>query len=164
MRGFEAVSEEMRKSKRIFTDEKGKKVEFPMEPTLPTRADVGSAGNDFYVPKDIQILPGQVQVIWTDVKAFMQEDEVLMLFIRSSLAIKQGLMLTNQTGVIDSSYYDNEDNEGNIGISVKNTSGKAITLNASDRIAQGIFINYLTSSNEGIIDEKRKGGMGSSGK
>ena len=73
----------------------------------------------------------------------MGNDEVLKIYIRSSLAVKHGLTLSNNTGIIDSSYYDNKDNEGNIGISIKNNSGKTYELVAGERIAQGIFINYL---------------------
>ena len=140
------------------------KTYFIGETKLPVRADVGSAGYDFFCPKDIQILPAQKTIIFTDVKAKMPEDVVLQIFIRSSLAVKQGLMLSNNVGIIDSSYYSNSGNDGNIGIALVNTSGKAITLNKGDRIAQGIFIPYFTTDEDNVSDENRQGGFGSSGK
>lgn len=162
-RGFEPVKKEFIKNYDIFTDEKKVKHKFEKDPKLPTRSDVGSAGYDFYVSKEVSILPNESKVIWTDVKAKMEEDEVLMIYIRSSLAIKNGLQLTNATGVIDSSYYGNESNDGNIGISIKNTSGKNYIIKEGERIAQGIFIKYLLVTDD-ETQGTRTGGIGSSGK
>lgn len=162
-RGFEVVDEKARTAFRTLKDDKGKKYKFPLDIKLPTRADKGSAGYDFYVPIDIRILPGQKTIVFTDVKAYMQPDEVLEIYIRSSLAIKKGLMLSNNVGIIDSSYYSNEDNDGNIGIPLVNTSGITIDLKAGERIAQGIFKKFLTID-EDSTSGKRTGGMGSSGK
>ena len=52
----------------------------------------------------------------------MEGDEYLSIFIRSSLAFKKGLMLANSTGIVDSDYYNNEDNEGHIMIAYYNTN------------------------------------------
>lgn len=163
-RGFEVVVDEHRQAKDIFTDEKGKKHEFLTDIKLPTRADVGSAGYDFYIAKDVEILPTKKTLIWTDVKAYMKEDEVLSIHIRSSLAVKLGLMLTNSTGIVDASYYSNEGNDGNIAIAVVNTSGKVIKLKKGDRIAQGIFTKFLVADEDDASDNERVGGIGSSGR
>ena len=112
----------------------------------------------------MEILPAQKTIIFTDVKAKMPDDVVLELYIRSSLAVKQGLMLSNSVGIIDASYYSNPNNDGNIGIAVVNTSGKAIKLSKGDRIAQGIFKPYFLTDEDSVLDEERKGGFGSSGK
>ena len=85
---------------------------------LPVRADKRSAGYDFFLASDVEILPAQKTIIFTDVKAKMPDDVVLELYIRSSLAVKQGLMLSNSVGIIDASYYSNPDNDGNIGIAL----------------------------------------------
>lgn len=162
-RGFEVVSEQHRTAFKILTDEKKNKYQIPIEINLPVRADERSAGYDFFAPKDIQILPNHSVVIFTDVKAYMQPDEVLKIYIRSSLAIKKGLVLSNAVGIIDSSYYNNPNNDGNIGISIKNTSGTAVTINAGDRIAQGIFVKYLTADEDTKLNTERTGGIGSSG-
>lgn len=164
LRGFESVKESAIQNFEIFTDEKGVKHYFPKEVKLPTRADRRSAGYDFYVPKDIQLLPAQKTIIFTDVKAYMQEDEVLNIYIRSSLGIKNGLMLCNNVGIIDSSYYNNEGNDGNIGIALINTTGVSVTLKAGDRFAQGVFQKFLQADEEEILQSERIGGMGSSGK
>lgn len=163
IRGFEVVSEEFRTAHNILTDEKGRKFPIPINIKLPARADERSAGYDFYAPKDIQILPNHTVTIFTDVKAYMQPDEVLKIFIRSSLAVKKGLVLANAVGIIDSSYYNNPDNDGNIGIAIKNTSGTAVTITAGDRIAQGIFVHYLVADTDETLNTSRTGGFGSSG-
>lgn len=128
---------------------------------LPTRADRGSAGYDFYCTIDKEVQPNEIVKIWTDIKAYMGEDEVLLLDVRSSMGGK--FMLANTIGVIDSTYYDNESNEGNIGFFLKNISNEVQTIHVGDRIGQGIFTKYLTVDNDVVLSDKRTGGFGSSG-
>jgi len=148
IRGFEIVSDEHRKhpNKQII---------------LPTRATSLSAGYDFYSPISIDIYPDEKAVIWTDIKSYMKNNEVLMLYVRSSIGIKRGLILANGTGIIDSDYYQNESNDGNIGICLHNISQGIQTIQEGERIAQGIFINYLIADN-GNTENERVGGIGSS--
>src|SRR5690606_18871314 len=91
---------------------------------LPTRSTKGSAGYDFYLIEPLVIAPGEVKCINTFLKAYMQNDEFLSIHIRSSIGIKKGLVLVNQTGIVDSDYYNNKDNEGHIMIYVRNVSDK----------------------------------------
>ena len=130
----------------------------------PIRADKGSAGYDFFSKETTVIHPGQKHLFWTDVKSYMKKNEVLELHIRSSLGIKEDLMLANTTGIIDSSYFENTKNGGNIGICLRNLSNKKVLINSGDRIAQGIFKNYLTTINDNVREEERTGGIGSSGR
>lgn len=148
MRGFEIVKEEMRKTKG--------------EITLPTRGSKVSAGYDFYSPVDIILKPNEKTCVWSDVKAYMQEGEVLLLFVRSSIGIKKGLALSNGTGVIDADYYSNSSNDGNIGIALYNYSDKIVEIKKGERICQGVFIPFLEADN-GNTDKKRIGGIGSTG-
>jgi dUTP pyrophosphatase len=67
-------------------------------------------------------------------------------------------------GVIDSDYYNNEKNEGHIMIAIENTSEKDVELNKGDRIVQGIFVKYLTATNETTPIDIRSGGIGSTRK
>lgn len=141
-----------------------KKVFIADEVKLPVRADKRSAGYDFFAPRDLMLLPAQKIVLYTDVKAYMQEDEVLQIYPRSSMGIKQGMMLANTVGIIDASYYSNEGNDGNIGLALLNTSGKAIKINKGERIAQGVFTKFLVADEDEVLGETRIGGIGSSGK
>jgi dUTP pyrophosphatase len=130
---------------------------------LPARADAGSAGYDFFLPEDVVLPPGDVKLVFTDVKARMAPDEVLFLTIRSSLA-KKGILLANAPGVVDASYYDNPTNEGNIGLLLYNTNSSVYRLWAGDRVAQGIFLRYLTVADDQVLAGQRTGGYGSSGR
>ena len=91
---------------------------------LPLRGTKTSAGYDFYTPVDLEIPPQSTVFFWTDVKASMEDDEALLLDIRSSLGIKSDLMLANTIPIVDSDYYNNKKNEGNIGICLRNLKPK----------------------------------------
>lgn len=145
-RGFEIVKSNMRK-----TDGEIK---------LPTRGTSKAMAYDFYANANYTVKPNEIVKIWTDVKAYMQDDECLILNVRSSMGGK--FMLANTQGWIDSDYYENEDNDGNIGIFLKNISDKTLNIVKGDRIAQGAFFNFLVAEN-GNTNNKRKGGWGSSG-
>jgi len=93
----------------------------------------------------------------------MQEGEVLILDVRSSIGIKKGLMLANTIGIVDQDYFSNKDNDGNIGICLYNMTDKPVHIEQFERIAQGIFIPFLVSDN-GNTDEERTGGIGSTNK
>jgi dUTP pyrophosphatase len=163
-RGFEPVKEEAKKNFLEVTLFDGKKQKvYPVIP-LPIRADRRSAGYDFFLAQDVLLLPAHKTIVWSDVKAYMEEDEVLEMHIRSSLGIKQGIILSNITGIIDSSYYGNENNDGNIAFALLNTSGVGVELKAGERVAQGIFQKYLVADNDHVQNETRTGGIGSSGK
>ena len=128
---------------------------------FPTRSSINSAGYDFYSNDDYDIEPNAIVKIWTDLKAYMQPDEFLMLNVRSSMGGK--FMLANTIGIIDSDYYSNPDNDGNIGIFLKNISDKTLHIARGDKIAQGIFLKYLKIDGDNTTGT-RQGGFGSSGK
>ena len=130
--------------------------------TLPTRATKSSIAYDFYCPINITIKPMQSVMIWTDVKAKFNDDEALLINVRSSMG-KHPVMIANTQGWIESDYYSNTDNDGNIGIRLFNLGTEPYIIKLGDRIAQGMFIKYLTADN-GNTDVQRTGGFGSSGK
>lgn len=129
-----------------------------LDTKLPERQTKASAGYDFYVIEDVEIPAYGTVMLPTNVKAYMQEDEVLMLYARSSLAIKRGLILQNTTGIIDSDFFPHE-----IKVVLRNTTDKPVTLLKNERCAQGIFLKYLVSDN-GNLDNTRDGGIGSTRK
>lgn len=142
-RGFEKVIESKRKSKCYYS---------------PTRATDGSMGYDFYSNDEYIVKPNEIIKIWTDIKAYMNKDEGLIINVRSSMGGK--FMLANTQGWIDSDYYSNSDNDGNIGIFLKNISNQTQLIKKGDRIAQGKFEKYLIIDNDNVKN-KRKGGFGS---
>ena len=129
---------------------------------LPCRKTAKSAGYDIESAVDVDLIPGKIQVIPTGLKAYMGSDEYLAIHIRSSLGIKHGIMLANGTGIIDSEYYNNEDNEGHIMCALYNSSETIFHIDRGDRIAQGIFMKYLTTDDDRAVG-KRIGGIGSTG-
>ena len=149
-RGFEVVKEEMLKGNK--------------KAILPIRGDKRSAGYDISIPCSVTIPPhSSSELIWTNIKAYMQDDEVLLIHVRSSIGIKKGLILKNITGVIDSSYYSNASNDGNIGICLYNNTDNEVTLEEGERVAQGIFQKYLIIDDDNVLKQERTGGIGSSG-
>ena len=129
---------------------------------LPTRATAKSAGHDFFLKEDVTIKPGKAVFQYTDVKCKLNRDEVLLLFVRSSIGIKQHLMLANGTGVIDADYYGNADNDGNIGLTLYNYGTETVTLKAGEKVMQGVIVDYKISDND-CVTTGRYGGFGSTG-
>ncbi|MDY5481746.1 MAG: dUTP diphosphatase [Veillonella caviae] len=129
---------------------------------LPTRKTTESAGYDLECAEAVTLAPGELKLIPTGIKAFMAYDEYLAIHIRSSMAIKRCLALVNSTGIIDSDYYNNEDNEGHIMIAVLNYGTEPVHLEKGERVAQGIFSKYLITNDDDATGV-RTGGIGSTG-
>ena len=108
---------------------------------LPKRKTTESAGYDIECAEAVTIAPGEMKLVPTGLKAFMNYDEYLAIHIRSGMAVKRRLMLVNSTGIIDSDYYNNEDNEGHILIALVNMGTEPVSLDKGERVAQGIFSN-----------------------
>ena len=70
IRGFEVVIDSKRKTKG--------------EVTLPTRGSNKAMAYDFYANDDYVLAPNQIAKVWTDVKAYMQDKECLIINVRSS--------------------------------------------------------------------------------
>lgn len=130
---------------------------------LPMRSTANSAGYDFFNPKEVICKSHQITLVSTGVKAEFPKDEVLMLFNRSSNPKKKGLVILNSVGIIDQDYYNNPDNEGEIGFLFYNILDEDVVLKVNDKLGQGIFVKYaITDDDE--AKGKRKGGFGSTGK
>lgn len=127
---------------------------------LPVRATKRSAGYDLRSIENYTLQPNERHVFKTGLKACMEDDDVLYIFIRSSMAIKKGVRLSNSVGVIDADYYSNKDNDGHIMVSLYNFSNEEVEIKKGDRIAQGIFMKYLLTDDD-ISTKERTGGFGS---
>lgn len=150
--------------------------------SLPKRATKGSAGYDLAAARDT-VIPSIWKVLSTKgealkenkdylksvlvptgIKTYMPDDEYLMLVNRSSNPLKNNLSLPNGIGVIDSDYYNNENNEGEIFVQLINYGLEDYTIEKGDRIAQGIFTPYAIADGEPKDLSARSGGFGSSGR
>ena len=129
---------------------------------LPQRKTAKSAGYDIVAltNEDVYLSPGQSVNLVTGLKACMEDDEVMLLFIRSSLGIKKGITLSNSCAVIDADYYNNPDNDGHFILNVINTSNEVQCIPARSRVAQAVFVKYLTVDDDNATGE-RIGGIGS---
>lgn len=103
-------------------------------------------------------------LIHTGIKAYMKDDEVLKIYVRSSSPRKVGIVMANSVGIIDGDYYGNPDNDGEIGLLVYNLFPWDIEIKAGEDICQGIFQKYLPADGESRINADRLGGFGSTGK
>lgn len=129
----------------------------------PTRGTKRSAGYDFTSPIEIIVPAHETALIPTGIKVTMEDDEVLLIVPRSGIGFKTNIRLSNTLGVIDADYYNNPQNEGHMMIKFYNPTDKPFHINVGDRIAQGIFIKYLTVDDEDDIINERTGGFGSTG-
>ena len=134
---------------------------------LPVRKTKCSAGYDIEAAEDCTI-PSfkkgmKPTLVKTGLKAYMMEDEVLILANRSSNPGKRGLILANSIGVVDSDYYGNPDNDGHIMFAFFNIKDEDVEIKKGDAIGQGIFQKFLTVD-EDLAEGERMGGFGSTSK
>jgi len=159
-RGFEKISR-----RQLLKDFDDKFRYHEMEPEkviLPERATAKSAGYDIFSTFPFVLEPGEATKIPTGLKAYMQPDEVLMIYPRSSLGFKYYARLANSTGLIDADYYNNDDNEGHIWVKLRNESDKVMEIEQGEAICQAVFQKYLLADGDSFDGEERKGGIGSS--
>ena len=131
---------------------------------LPIRKTKYSAGYDIEAAEDC-IIPAfkkgdKPTLVKTGLKAYMQDDEMLLLYNRSSNPGKRGLVLANGVGVVDKDYYGNPDNDGAIMFAFFNLKKEDIEIKKGDAIGQAIFQKYLVTDDD-IASGERLGGFGS---
>lgn len=129
---------------------------------VPNRATAGSAGYDFVSPISFELKPNETIKIPTGIRCKIDTDWVLMVYPRSGIGFKYQVGLANTTGIIDSDYY-NGDNEGHIMVKLVNRGDKIFSVNEGNKIVQGLFIPYGITIDDDAKGE-RTGGFGSTGK
>lgn len=149
MRDFEKIS-----FKQFIKDIKDDK-ELYDNYKVPLRTSRAAAGYDFYLIEDLEIKPNEIVKLPTGIKSYFEDDEVLLLIVRSSTGFKYNIRLVNQVGVIDADYYNNKDNEGHIFIKIQNESNETLKFKSGEAIAQGIFVKYLTTNSDAKLNLER---------
>ena len=134
---------------------------------LPKRKTKYSAGYDIEAAEDV-VIPSfkkgmNPTLVKTGIKAYMQDDEALMLYNRSSNPKKKGLILANSVGVVDKDYYENPDNDGHIMFAFYNIKDEDTIVKKGDAIGQGIFQKYFVTDDD-VAEGERLGGFGSTNK
>ena len=134
---------------------------------LPVRKTKYSAGYDVEAAEDcvIQSFTKGMKptLIKTGIKAYMQDDEVLYLYNRSSNPKKKGLILANSVGVIDKDYYGNPDNDGHIMFAFYNIKDEDVEIKKGETVGQAVFQKYLVVDDDNA-EGTRLGGFGSTNK
>lgn len=132
------------------------------EAIAPTRATPGSAGIDFYSPKDVWIANGATVLISTQIAVEIPPGHVGLFCSRSGLAAKQQIFVLNSPGIID------EDYRGELIAILTNVGEFGYCIKKGDRVAQLLIVpvNYVTLDEVKELGstERNTGGLGSTGK
>ena len=133
------------------------------EAIIPTYQTKGSAGFDFHAVGSYIVAPGERKLIKTGLSMEIPVGYELDIRSRSGLALKNGIMVLNSPGTIDSDY------RGEIGVILYNTdSSNSFIIHNGDRIAQGVLLKVeqipFTEIEELSNTERGSGGFGSTNK
>lgn len=127
----------------------------------PQYAHEGDACMDLRVYPDqaIVIGPGQYHVFDSCIKFDIPENHVMLVYPRSGLGFKTGIVLRNLTGVIDSNFTDT------VKVCLVNNSTEDFIVSPGDRVAQFMVVPYPTMKliEKTVEDSGRGEGLGSSG-
>ena len=102
-------------------------------------------------------------LVKTGIKAYFNEDEALFLATKSSYPGKKGLLLANSIGVIESDYYENQDNDGHLLFAYYNLFPVDITIKKHEPAGQAFFQKFLVTDDDNATGI-RTGGFGSKSK
>src|SRR3989338_1631014 len=103
---------------------------------LPQYQTKGSVGFDLVARVSLSIKPFAPTIIPLNVVVKVPKGCVMLLFARSSLPLKKGLIVANSVGVIDQDYCGENDE---IGLQVINFTKKNVIVDKGERIAQGLI-------------------------
>ena len=136
-----------------------------MQELLPAYATPGSAGLDLRacIASPITIEAGQTVLIPTGLAIHICDPSyAAMILPRSGMGHKNGIVLGNLVGLIDSDY------QGQLMVSTWNRGQSAFTLNPMERLAQLIIVPVLQVGFNVVEEfgdsERGVGGFGSTGK
>ena len=132
---------------------------------LPAYATPGAAGMDLRAAIDapLVIAPGETQLIPTGLSIHIGDPGLAAVILpRSGLGHKNGIVLGNLVGLIDSDY------QGPLMVSCWNRGGAPFTLQPLDRLAQLVIVPVVQARWRVVDDfaasERAGGGFGSTGR
>lgn len=122
----------------------------------------GACAFDFQVKDTTTIEPGRTHLIDTGVVVKVPEGTALLVLERSSTHKKFGVSLANKVGLIDQDYCGDNDT---VKLALINTTKESVTLNAWDRVAQGLFVQIVKPEFIYVdkMNEEDRGGFGTTG-
>lgn len=132
--------------------------------SLPTYATTGSAGMDLRAMPEhtFTLAPGQTELIPTGMAIYIADPGLAAIILpRSGLGHKQGIVLGNLVGLVDSDY------QGQLYVSCWNRSDREFDITVGKRIAQLVLVPIvqaqLTQVDTFVTTERGEGGFGHSG-
>ena len=129
----------------------------------PSYQSSGSSGMDVraHLSESLVIKPGRSALVPTGLYLEIPSGYEVQVRSRSGLALKNGIMVLNSPGTIDSDY------RGEIKVILMNLSSEDFVINNNDRIAQLVLSRYekaeLVLSDQLEETERGSGGFGSTG-
>ncbi|PID51433.1 MAG: dUTP diphosphatase [Pasteurellales bacterium] len=135
-----------------------------LEIGLPQYATEGSAGLDLRAMLDetVELQPNERILINTGMAVYIKNPLYAGIILpRSGLGHKHGIVLGNLVGLVDSDY------QGELKVSLWNSSNRSFTIEPYDRIAQFVIMPVIQAQFN-IVDEfceteRGTGGFGHSG-
>ena len=135
-----------------------------MADALPRYATPGSAGLDLRACLDAPLVlaPGQAELIATGLALHIGDPGLAAVILpRSGLGHKQGIVLGNLVGLIDSDY------QGPLMVSCWNRGAQAFTVQPMERIAQLVIVPVVQAQFRRVdafeASARGTGGFGSTG-
>lgn len=132
---------------------------------LPEYATGGSAGLDLRACLDgpLVLAPGQTELVPTGLAIHIDDPGLAAVLLpRSGLGHRNGIVLGNLVGLIDSDY------QGQVLVSAWNRSQQAFTIQPGDRIAQMVILPVVRAHFEIVTSfeatARGEGGFGHSGR
>ena len=132
---------------------------------LPAYATDGSAGLDLRacVDNTTRVAPGETILVPTGISIFIDDPSLAAVILpRSGLGHKQGIVLGNLVGLIDSDY------QGPLMVSLWNRGNEVFKFEAGDRVAQLVFVPIVQAAFDVVDDftasQRGGGGFGHTGK
>ena len=128
----------------------------------PYYKNPGDAGMDICSNENVKVLAFNWKLISTGIYLEIPEGYEVQVRSRSGLAVKNGLMVLNSPGTIDSGY------RGEVKVILKNHDHHSYDVKKGDRIAQLVMASVVRAEIEEITElsttERNEGGFGSTGK
>lgn len=142
-----------------------------LRPPVVTESDIivpeyktdQAAGADLYACHPAAIPAGEIRIVHTGLKFEIPQGWEIQIRSRSGLAAKEGIVVANSPGTIDSDY------RGLIGIILHNTDPKVDKyIQKGDRVAQMVLARVQCASFKAVLklesSGRGSGGFGSTGK
>lgn len=126
---------------------------------IPSYKTEGAAGIDlFALPAETIILnPGETKLIPTGISIYIRDPNLCAVILpRSGLGHKNGIVLGNLVGLIDSDY------QGPLMVSAWNRGTESFTIEPGIRLAQLVFLPVIQASFQ-VVDEFQKSERGENG-